>query len=84
MSVIMDINEKREQDRRNRMYLAERVDKRVLSILKKKFGTEKACFLPGANGYDPLDAMRRDAYREVVNWLENAVREGKKELNQDQ
>lgn len=80
----MDVNEKREQDRKNRMYLAERVDKRVLSILKRKFGTDKACFLPGPNGYDPLDAMRRDAYREVVCWLETAVRQGKKELNQDQ
>ena len=79
----MTIEERLERDRKERMYLAQRVDKRIITMLKRRFGTEKACFLPTPRGYDPLDAMRRDAYREVVAWLETQMLKGQKELNQN-
>ena len=37
----------------------------VLAELKKHFQTDLPCFQGAAGSYDPLDAMRRDAYREV-------------------
>lgn len=37
----------------------------VLSYLEKKFSAHLPAFQGGKGQYDPLDAMRRDAYREV-------------------
>ena len=71
------------RDKNDRIHLAQTIDARTISILKRKFGTDKACFLPGPNGYDPMDAMRRDAYREVVYWLERSVKRGRKEMTED-
>lgn len=53
-----------------REYIGERVDERVLRYLEERFGTGLPAFQrQDGGGFDPLDAMRRDAYREVVLWL---------------
>lgn len=80
MNQFLPREEIQKRDKKDRIHLAQTIDARTISILKRKFGTDKACFLPGPNGYDSLDAMRRDAYREVVSWIEKAVKRGKKEL----
>ena len=65
MNPFLPREEIQKRDKNDRIHLAQTVDARTISILKRKFGTDKACFLPGPNGYDPMDAMRRDAHREV-------------------
>lgn len=44
----------------------------VLEWMKEVFQTDLPCFQKqdGERLFDPLDAMRRDAHREVVLWLE--------------
>lgn len=44
----------------------------VLEWMKEFFQTDLPCFQKqdGERLFDPLDAMRRDAHREVVLWLE--------------
>ena len=46
----------------------------ILEWLRERFGVDLCCFqfqnMEEKRGYDPLDAMRRDAHREVVLWLE--------------
>ena len=44
----------------------------VLEWMKEFFQTDLPCFQKqdGEGLFDPLDAMRRDAHREVVLWLE--------------
>lgn len=37
----------------------------VLATLEQRFETDLPVFQGKAGGYDPLDAMRRDAHREV-------------------
>lgn len=46
----------------------------VLDDLKQRFGTDLPCFQGKRGEFDPLDAMRRDAYREVVLYIEEKVR----------
>lgn len=58
--------------RAERAYIYEHVTEELLGILERKFETELPCFQGKAGGYDPLDAMRRDAQREVVLWLRHA------------
>lgn len=41
----------------------------LLEVLERRFETNLPCFQGVAGQYDPLDAMRRDAYREVVLFL---------------
>lgn len=41
----------------------------VMGILEEQFQTELPCFQGEAGQYDPLDAMRRDAHREVLLWV---------------
>lgn len=56
--------------RARRKHIGERVDERFLGYLEERFGTGLPAFQRQAGGgFDPLDAMRRDAYREVVLWL---------------
>ena len=44
----------------------------VLEWMEEVFQTDLPCFQKqdGERLFDPLDAMRRDAHREVVLWLE--------------
>lgn len=72
------LQEALEAARRDREVLAA-LDDRVLEILERRFETRLPVFRGVAGGYDALDAMRRDAYREVVLWLHDQVELGRKE-----
>ena len=52
--------------RRRRIFREAFRNPEVLAELKRHFQTDLPCFQGKAGSYDPLDAMRRDAYREVV------------------
>ena len=54
---------------RRRAALKEAFTPEVLDILEKEFQTNLPCFQGKAGSYDPLDAMRRDAQREVLLWV---------------
>lgn len=45
----------------------------VVEWMRERFGVDLPCFQfvdkSERRGYDPLDAMRRDAYREVYMWM---------------
>lgn len=67
----------------DRAYLAGRIDERVIGILESRFLTNLPCFQSRDGRYDPLDAMRRDAYREVVLWLRWSIKQQKQERDED-
>lgn len=60
----------------------------VLQALERRFETDLPVFQGRAGGYDPLDAMRRDAHREVFlvirRLLEQALREAQPNQHNDQ
>ena len=58
---------------RRRAALKEAFTPEVLDILEKEFQTYLPCFQGKAGSYDPLDAMRRDAYREMILFIEMVV-----------
>ena len=45
----------------------------VLSFLEARFQTDLPVFQGSPGNYDPLDAMRRDAYREVFLYIRRQV-----------
>lgn len=67
--------------RHRRKVIAAGATDEFLEILERRFETNLPCFQGGAGQYDPLDAMRRDAYREVVLFLrsERAAHEQQQE-----
>lgn len=69
----MNFEEIKEREKRERMVIGMAVTDEVLAVLARKFGVHQACFQGVAGRYDPLDAMRRDAYREVYFWLRKQV-----------
>lgn len=75
-----DLDERVGEARRRRAHLARHVDGEVLRILEERFGTRYPAFQGKPGAWDALDAMRRDAQREVVLYLrqqlELAGREG--------
>ena len=58
---------------RRRAALKEAFTPYVLDILSKEFQTDLPCFQGSAGSYDPLDAMRRDAQREVLLWVKHEI-----------
>lgn len=75
----MTIEELKEREARERAVIGRAVTDEVLAVLARKFGVHQACFQGVAGRYDPLDAMRRDAYREVYMWLRKQVLQYRKE-----
>lgn len=57
--------EQREERRRLRELLNTPLGQQVLCDLERRFETHLPVFQGKAGSYDPLDAMRRDAHREV-------------------
>lgn len=56
--------------RRRRRYLAEHLDEQCIRFIEERFGCNLPCFQKKADcSFDPLDAMRLDAYREVCLFL---------------
>ena len=45
----------------------------ILSFLEARFQTDLPVFQGSPGNYDPLDAMRRDAYREVFLYIRRQV-----------
>lgn len=74
-----------EQKKRRRLLFGQALDERGIEVLEKKFECHLPCFLRVGTdgGYDPLDAMRRDAYREVCNWLRDQLKTYRKETNNE-
>lgn len=68
-----------EQARADRRCLAAHVTDELLEVLERRFETRLPVFRGSAGQFDPLDAMRRDAYREVVLWLREQSALGRKE-----
>ena len=58
---------------RRRAALKEAFTPEVLDILEKEFQTNLPCFQGKAGSYDPLDAMRRDAQREMLLWVKYEI-----------
>lgn len=58
---------------RRRGALKEAFSPEVLDILRKEFQMDLPCFQGKAGSYDPLDAMRRDAHREVLLWVMHEI-----------
>lgn len=67
------------QARADRRCLAAHVTDELLEVLERRFETRLPVFRGSAGQFDPLDAMRRDAYREVVLWLREQSALGRKE-----
>lgn len=59
--------------RRRRIFREAFRNPEVLAELKKHFQTDLPCFQGKAGSYDPLDAMRRDACREVILFIEAVI-----------
>lgn len=51
----------------------------VLSFLEARFQTDLPVFQGSPRNYDPLDAMRRDAYREVFLYIRRQLQLALKE-----
>lgn len=54
---------------RRRKIIALCATDQFIETLENHFETNLPCFQGQAGQYDPLDAMRRDAYREVILFL---------------
>lgn len=57
--------------------------KYVLKDLAKKFEVNLPAFQGGKGTFDPLDAMRRDAYKEVFAYIELLANNTNKEIEED-
>lgn len=67
---------------RRRAHLAAHVTPETIAYLEEQFETNLPCFQGSQGAYDPLDAMRRDAHREVILWLKHEINQYHK-TNQD-
>jgi hypothetical protein len=59
---------------KRRECLATHITPEVLSYLEEQFQTSLPCFQTINGSFDPLDAMRRDAHREVILWIQNEIK----------
>lgn len=64
---------------RRRAHLAEHITPETIAYLEAEFQTNLPCFQGTQGSYDPLDAMKRDAQREVVLWLKNELAQYEKQ-----
>lgn len=55
--------------KRRRQVFKEHITPEIVRMIALHFGCHLPAFQGRAGSYDTLDAMRRDAYREVVIWL---------------
>lgn len=59
--------------KKRRRTLAQQITPETLDILKEQYQTNLPCYQGTQGNYDPLDAMRRDAQREVILWIESEI-----------
>lgn len=64
---------------RRRAHLAAHITPETISYLEAEFQTNLPCFQGSQGNYDPLDAMKRDAQRELVLWLKNELAQYEKQ-----
>ena len=57
---------------------------KILEDLKAHFETNLPCFQGDKGNYDPLDAMRRDACREVILFIEDMASRGRKNNEEEE
>lgn len=73
-----------ELKKRRLLLFAQPLNEQGIEVLERKFQCHLPCFVRGADGgFDPLDAMRRDAYREVCCWLREQFNIYRKENNNE-
>lgn len=65
--------------RSNRRHLRAHIDETTLRIIEQHFSTHLPAFQKVGNTYDPYDAMRRDAAREVTLFLRQQLQLAEKE-----
>ncbi len=63
----------------NRRHLREHIDETTLRIIEQHFSTHLPAFQKTGDTYDPYDAMRRDAAREVTLFLRQQLQLAEKE-----
>ena len=56
----------------------------MLADLEKRFETHLPVFQGKAGSYDPLDAMRRDAHREIFLMIRHQLELARQEATQNQ
>ncbi len=71
--------EQREERRRLRELLQTPLGQQVLADLERRFEIDLPVFQGKAGSYDPLDAMRRDAHREVFLVIRHRLRLAERE-----
>ncbi|MBT9449983.1 hypothetical protein ICN84_07835 [Akkermansia glycaniphila] len=64
---------------RRRAHLAAHITTETIAYLEAEYQTNLPCFQGDRGTYDPLDAMKRDAQREVVLWLKNEIEQHEKQ-----
>lgn len=74
-----------EQKKRRLLLFGTQLDERGIEVLEKRFDCHLPCFMrvKPDGGFDPMDAMRRDAYREVCSWLREQLTIYRKETNNE-
>lgn len=80
-----EVKQKRDAELRKRRALlfSMPLDERGIEELEKKFECHLPCFQMRDGSFDTLDAMRRDAYREVCIWLREQLTIYRKETNNE-
>lgn len=79
-----DVEHARAARRRLLRTLGSDEGERVLTELEQRFETHLPVFQGKAGSYDPLDAMRRDAHREVFLVIRRQLELARKEAQQTQ
>lgn len=64
---------------RRRAHLAAHITPETIAYLEAEFQTNLPCYQGTQGNYDPLDAMKRDAQREIILWLKNELTQYKKQ-----
>lgn len=64
---------------RRRAHLAAHITPETIAYLEAEFQTNLPCYQGTQGNYDPLDAMKRDAQREIILWLKNELTQHEKQ-----
>jgi hypothetical protein len=74
----------REEHRRLLALFSHPEAEQVLADLERRFETHLPVFQGKAGAYDPLDAMRRDAHREIFLLIRHQLKLARQEATQNQ
>lgn len=78
------LEQAREERRRLLKLFSQPEGEQVLADLERRFETDLPVFQGKAGSYDPLDAMRRDAHREIFLVIRRQLELARQEANQTQ